>query len=86
MKTRPKSEGHAFTAGFLIACAEMVRLHGSEVEAEDVLSGAGYHLADALACGLEEDDLAVLRPRFESIATRQAAEAGRALWRRRSRA
>jgi uncharacterized protein (DUF433 family) len=47
--------------GIAVALAELVRLHGSEVEAGDVLRGFGITREDLQRAGADLDDISTLR-------------------------
>lgn len=57
----------AFNHGYLVAVAKMLHQHDCTVTAEDALREAGLRLHHALAIGLDEFDLAILRPIFRKI-------------------
>lgn len=56
-----KASDKHFLRGFGVAMADLMRLHQSEVEARDVITGAGFEIADFIAAGLDEYDLAEIR-------------------------
>jgi hypothetical protein len=62
------AERRGFLRGFVVAVANLVRLHGSIVEASDVLTGAGIRWPDIQALGLEEYDMGQLRQVRREIA------------------
>jgi hypothetical protein len=64
--------------GIACALAELVRLHGSEVEAKDVLNGFGLTYEDLVVAGVDARDLGALADVLD-IPTVGTAEAG--VWR-----
>ena len=58
--------------GIAVGLAELMRLHGSEVEVADVLRGFGIGEAELKAAGVSSEDLKALRPALELERYREA--------------
>ncbi len=56
-----------FVAGYLIAVANIVHLHGEEIVALDVLRECGCSRADAEKCDFTEYDTVVLEALFDQL-------------------
>ncbi len=61
-----------FLAGYLLAVANIMHLHGEEVIAKDVLQECGGDRADMVKCNFTEYDTDVLNPLFDLIERRPA--------------
>lgn len=66
-----------FAAGIAVACAIMVDVWGEEVQAEEIMSGAGLTTrAKMKALGVDEYDLERLKPVFKTLASRRKRRRG----------
>lgn len=67
------AEHKGFTAGYAMACANIVNLHGEDTIAENILAESGITLAEVKALGLTDYDMKPLRALFREIARKQKA-------------
>lgn len=53
-----------FVRGLFCAASFMAGTHGEKTYATDIITEAGYTLADGKACGVEDSDLALVADAF----------------------
>jgi hypothetical protein len=67
-KDQDKWHERGFAAGTAVAAAIIVKVWGDEVQAEEVMASAGLgSRAKCKALGVDDYDLKILRPVFQSI-------------------
>lgn len=71
------AERGGFNAGYAMACANIVNLHGEDTIAEDVLAESGITLAEIKALDLTDYDMKPLRALFREIARKRKARKSR---------
>lgn len=70
VQQRPSEQAHKrdeFTAGYLIAVANIMHLHGDDVIARDVLTQLGADEDDMLSLDLTDYDAEQIRPLFKDL-------------------
>jgi hypothetical protein len=67
-KEQDKWHERGFAAGIAVACSTIVGVWGDEVQAEEILWGAGLDTrTKAKALGVDDCDLKILAPVFKTI-------------------